>query len=101
MDHRLEGPGGYPPLGLLADGLPRREVVVRQHPPRRRGPHDPAQRVEDPARVVGALGGVLADERQVRGDEGPLLVGNVGGVRLSVRHAGMLPLPASRVHNTL
>ncbi len=32
VDHRLEDADGEPPLRLLVDGLPRREIV-RQHAP--------------------------------------------------------------------
>jgi hypothetical protein len=98
VKHRFEDPGEEPPLGLLVDGLPWGKVVG-QHPPRRTGPHDPLQRVEDLAQVVGTLGDILADERQVGGDEGPLLVGDVGRVGLSVlRHALML---APRPHKSM
>jgi hypothetical protein len=56
---------------------------------------------QQPAQVVGALGRVLADQGKVGGDEGPLLVGNFGRVRSSVRHARILPLRPHKVHNTL
>ncbi|HZF58998.1 MAG TPA: hypothetical protein VEZ19_11050, partial [Rubrobacter sp.] len=41
---------------------------------------------------MATLRGVLADEREVGGYEGPFLVVDIGRVRLSIRHAGMLPL---------
>ncbi len=100
MNHLLEDPGGYPPLDLLVDGLPRREVVGH-HAPWRAGPHDPPQGVKDLSEVVDALRGVLADQRQVGSDEGPFFVRNVRGIGLSVRHSRMLPPSVPRVHNTL
>ena len=90
MDHRLEDSGVDPALGLLVDGLPRREVVWH-HAPRGSGSHYPAQGIEDLAQVVDALRGVFAEQREVGGDERPLFVAHVGRVRLSVRHGGMLP----------
>ncbi len=89
VDHRFEDPGVEPPWGLLVDGRPRREAVWH-HAPGRASAYDPAQGVEDLAQLVGALRGVLSNERQVGGEEGPLLVRNVGRVRLPVRHADML-----------
>jgi hypothetical protein len=99
VGHCLEDPGGQPPLRLLVDGLPGWEVVG-QHPPGGAGPHDPPQGVEDLAQVVGALGRVSADQGEVGGDEGPLLVGNVAWVRFSCSYARMLALQP-KVHNTL
>jgi hypothetical protein len=46
------------------------------------------------AQVVVALRRVYSDKRQIRGDERPLLIGNVTWVRLSCRHAFMLSLPS-------
>ena len=62
--------------------------------------HDPSQGVEDLAKVVIALGCVLSDERQIRGDERPLLVGNIARVWFSSSHAEMLSR-ASQIHHTL
>src|SRR5215217_5798596 len=90
VNHRLEDSGVDPALGLLVDGLPRREVVWH-HAPRGSGSHYPAQGIEDLAQVVDALRGVFAEQREVGGDERPLFVAHVGRVRLSVRHGGMLP----------
>ena len=82
VDHLLEDARFEPPLRLLVDRLPRRQVVGHVSP-RRAGAYDPPQSVEDLAQVVLALGGVLPHEREVRGDKRPLLVGNVAWVWFS------------------
>ncbi len=46
---------------------------------------------------MGALGGVLADQRQVGGDEGPFFVGDIARVGLPIRrHARILPRSRAR-----
>jgi hypothetical protein len=67
---------------------------MRHVAPLRASPHDPPEPVEDLAQVVLTLRRVFSNECQVRGEEGPLFVGNVAWVRFSVRHAHMLPLPS-------
>ena len=93
VGHLLEDPGGEPPLRLLIDGRPGRQVVGHVAP-LGACPHDPPKPVENLAQLVAALRGILADERQVGGDEGPLFVGNVAWVWFSVLHTNMLPLPS-------
>ena len=93
VDHLLEDARIDPSLCLLVDGLPRRQVVGHVSP-RRAGAHDPSQGVEDLAKVVIALGCVLSDERQIRSDERPLLVGNIARVWFSSSHAEMLSSPS-------
>src|SRR5215210_4824577 len=73
VDHLLEDARFYPPLRLLVDRLPRRQVVGHVAPGRP-GPHDPPQPVEDLAQVVLALRGVLPNEREVGSDKLPLFV---------------------------
>ena len=73
MDHLLEDTRFEPPLRLLVDRLPRRQVVGHVAP-RGAGPHDPPQPVEDLAQFVLALRGVLSDECQVGGNKCPLFV---------------------------
>ena len=51
--------------------------------------------------VVGVLRGVGADQRQAGGDEGPSLFGDVARVRLSIRHADMLPLRALGLYSAV
>jgi hypothetical protein len=82
-------------FGSVVDRLPRRRVVGHVVP-MAAGAHDPLEPVEDLARVVAALRGVEADQGEVGDDEGPLLVGYVGGVGLSTRRTGMLTSPARR-----
>jgi hypothetical protein len=48
-------------------------------------------RFEDLAQVVVGLRSVFSDEREVRGDEVPLFIGNVTGVWFSSSHDQMLP----------
>ena len=89
MDHLLEHSCLEPSLRLLVDGFPRRQVV-RHVSPRRAGAYDPPQPVQDLAKIVLALGGVLSDECELRGHEHPLLVRNVTGVWFSSSHDQML-----------
>ena len=98
MDDGRERPGAQPALGLLVDRLPRGEVV-RQHPPFRPCAHDPAQGVEDLAQVVVAPGSVEAHQGQVREDELPLGIGDIGRIGLALStHAASVRL---QVHNRL
>src|SRR5215213_4552335 len=89
VDHRLEHPCPKPPPRLLVDGFPRRQVVGHVSP-RRAGADHPPQSVEYLSEVVIALGCVLPEECQVRGDERPLFVGNVAWVWFSSSHTPML-----------
>jgi len=57
VDDRFETARRKPTLGLLIDGFLRRQVM-RQHPPGRTGPHQPAQTIEKLAQIVLALQGV-------------------------------------------
>ncbi len=82
VDHVGEAPGFHPPPRLLVDRLPRREIR-RQEAPRRPGPHHPAQGVEPLARVVDPLGRVGAHQRPVGGDERPLVIAHVRGIRFA------------------
>src|SRR5215208_1760403 len=89
VDHLLEDSRLEPSLRLLVDGFPRRQVV-RHVSPRRAGAYDPPQPVQDLAKIVLALRGVLSDEREVWGHERPLFVRNVTGVWFSSSHDQML-----------
>ena len=88
-DHLLEHTRLEPSLRLLVDGFPRRQVVGHVSP-RRAGAYDPPQPVQDLAKIVLALRGVLSDEREVWGHERPLFVRNVTGVWFSSSHDQML-----------
>src|SRR5215203_466579 len=90
LDHLLEHSRFYPPLRLLVDRLPGGQVVGHVSP-RRAGAYNPPQPVEDLAQVVVSLGSIFSDEREVRGEEVPLFVGNVTGVWFSSSHEQMLP----------
>ncbi len=81
VDHVLEDAGTQPPLILLVNRFPRREVAGH-HAPGGPGPHHPAQGVEHVAQIVLALGRVLRQQRQVRSHEGPLFVAHVTRVGL-------------------
>ena len=100
VDNRGEGTGLEPPLALLIDRLPRREVV-RQHPPFRPGTHDPAQGVEDDAQIVVALRGIEAHQGQIGEDEVPFVVADIGGVGLAFRSHTSQCTPLCQVHNRL
>jgi len=100
MDYGLKNASRDPALGLLIDGLPRREVV-RQHPPGRSTPHDPPEPVKDLAQFVGALRNIFSEKCQIRGDKSPLLVGNIAWIRFAGFHARMQPPSSAEVHNTL
>src|ERR687889_1503493 len=73
VNHLLEDARFEPPLRLLVDRLPRRQVVGHVAP-RRAGAYDPPQSVEDLAQIVLALRGVLSNECQVGGNKCPLFV---------------------------
>jgi hypothetical protein len=64
---------------------------MRQQAPGCTGAHQPAQRVEHLAQVVGALRGLRRHQGEVGDDEGPLLVGDIGSIRLSDTHDSSLP----------
>src|SRR5215216_2050168 len=89
VDHLLEHSRLEPSLRLLVDGFPQRQVVGHVSP-RRAGAYDPPQPVQDLAKIVLALGGVLSDECEVWGHERPLFVRNVTGVWFSSSHDRML-----------
>ena len=86
MDDRLEAFGSNPALGLLVDGLPGRQVM-RQHPPGRAGASQIAQTIEEFSEVVPPLGRIGRHQGQVRGGEGPLVIGHVTGVRRAAHAA--------------
>jgi len=78
-DDRAEDVRHEPAPGLLVDRLPGRQIV-RHVPPLEPSPGTEAQPVEEFAQRVLALRGVLAHERQVRGEEGPFVIGDVGRI---------------------
>src|SRR5829696_4919962 len=94
MYHCLKDARFEPPLRLLVDGLPGWQVVWHIAPGGASA-YDPAQPVEHLAKLVGALGSIFADQRQIGSHEGPLFVGNVARIRFSSRHAPMLPFTSS------
>jgi len=71
-----------PALGLLINGGPGRKVGWQQA---LRGPgtNDPAQRIEDLAQIVMPLGSIWGHQDQVRGDEGPFIISDIGGIGIS------------------
>jgi hypothetical protein len=80
VDQGLEDPGGNLPLGLLVHHGPGRKLM-RDQAPRRPGANHPAQGVEDFAQGVAALAAIFAQQGEVRGDQGPFLIGNVTRAR--------------------
>lgn len=82
VGQRIEAAGCQPALSLLVDGLPGRKVVGHQAP-RRARLHHVAQAVEHRAQAMLALPGVLAQQRQVMGDQRPILIGAVERVGLA------------------
>lgn len=68
-----------PAARLLVDHGPGWHVV-RQHAPVGAGPHDIAQAIEDLAQRIAALPSILGQPHQVRRDEGPFLVADIGRV---------------------
>ena len=98
VGHRLEDARFDPALGLLVDGGPGREVAG-EVAPRSTGADHPSEPVEDGAEVVLALGGLGSEQGEIGGDEGPFLVGDVGGVARG--HARSLLRARPEVHNTL
>jgi hypothetical protein len=93
VDYLLEDASREPSPRLLVYSFPRRKIVWHIAPGRA-GAHNPPQPVEDLAQVVVALWSIFSNERQVRGYEGPLFVGNVAWVWFSSRHTRMLPFPS-------
>ena len=76
---------GQPPLGLLIDDVPGRQIIGH-HAPGGAGSHNPAQAVEDFAEAVGALSGVFGQQDQVRHDKGPFFVTDIAWIRGSWRY---------------
>jgi hypothetical protein len=91
--HLLEDSRFKPSPHLLVNSLPRRKIVWHIAPGRA-GSDYPPEPIEDLPQLMVALRGVFSNEGQIRGEEGPLFVGNVAWVRFSVRHAKMLPFPS-------
>ncbi|MBA7558516.1 hypothetical protein ES708_00120 [subsurface metagenome] len=58
---------------------------MRHQPPRAATPDDVAQPVEHLPQRMLALTGILAQQRQAGRDQRPLLIGNVGRIRLAGR----------------
>lgn len=101
-NNRQEDVGVDPAPGLLVDGLPRRQVVRHAAPLQARA-GDEAQPVEALAQRMVTLRRVLAHERQVGREKGPLLIGDIGWVRgAGCRiHTSNGTIPAPQVHNRL
>lgn len=64
MDHRFEHARRNPALGLLIDGIPRRQVAWH-HPPGRPGSDQPAQAIEHFAQFMVSLRGIFAHQGQI------------------------------------
>ena len=91
MNHGFKAACLPPSLGLLMHRRPGRQVVGQQAP-RATGLDHVTHRVEQLTQRIEALGGVFAQQRQVRGDERPLLITHVGRMRFAA-HAASLPHP--------
>ena len=101
-DDGLEDPGLDPAAGLLVDRRPGRQIAWHEAP-LEAGAGDVAQPVEEfPQRMV-ALRRIFAHQGQVGGQEGPFLIGNIGGVAGAGWgiHAPMVRRPTPKVHNRL
>ena len=94
-DDGLEAARLDPAARLLVDGVPGRQVV-RQVAPGGARARQPAQSVEDIAQRVVALGRGLCHQGQVRGHEGPLILGNVRGIRFASVHTRKTPAKTSK-----
>jgi hypothetical protein len=92
MNNGRECTGAQPPLALLEDRRPWREVV-RHHPPFRPRTHDPAQGVEDVAQGVIALRDVEAHQGEVGDDKSPFGIADIGRVRLAFAFASRIHTP--------
>ncbi|KVP17706.1 hypothetical protein WJ84_13970 [Burkholderia ubonensis] len=90
MHDRLETARSHPALRLLIDRFPRGQVI-RQHAPRRAASDQPAQRIEDLAKLVAALFTVFSHQRQIRHNERPFFVAYIARIRLAGFHPDILP----------
>src|SRR5262249_46478199 len=94
-----------PALGLLVHSIPRRQVI-RHHAPLSSTSDYPSQPIEHLSQAVLPLRSVFGHQRQVRGDERPLIIGYIAWVwlftlSLFVFHTPILPTSLSEVHNRL
>jgi hypothetical protein len=92
MGHGLETAGFEPALGLLIYRVPGRQIV-RHQAPESTAAHQPAQAIEDFAQVMVTLSGIQAQQGQDGGDEFPLFITDVAGVRLARIHAHQTSFP--------
>jgi hypothetical protein len=84
----------------LIDHFPRREVVG-EVAPRGAATDEPSCGVEDVAKVVDTLAGILGEQAEVGDDELPFSVRDVAGVRFVSDHTLNYVAYCTKVHNTL
>jgi hypothetical protein len=83
MHHPFEHARFQPPLGVLIDHLPGRQII-RHHPPGGASSDHAAQVVERFAQGIDPLRGFLGHQRQIRGNECPLFVSDIARICSSV-----------------
>jgi hypothetical protein len=91
-----------PPSNLGLAGARRAEGgIVRDQPPRRPGAHT-IQRMASSRKALAPSATVFAQEGEVRGDQGPFLIGNITGVGFAARFGHPPYSPAAAlVHDRL
>ncbi len=73
MDHSFKYSRRQPPLRLLIDGIPGRQIVGH-HPPRGTGSHQPTQAIKDFSQLVLSLGRIFAYQNQIGRGKGPFII---------------------------
>lgn len=85
VDQTLEAAGPQPALRLVIHGVPGRQIVGHRAPSHAVA-HDVAQPVEHLPQTVLTLVGGLGQQRQVRGDQRPFFIADIGGVGTAGLH---------------
>ena len=88
VHQRLKAARRQPAARLLVDGGPGWKVG-RQQAPGSACAHDPAQRIEDFTQRIAPLQRLFRDQRQVGGDQRPLLVADIGRIGFPGRRDGI------------
>ena len=101
VGEHLEAAGPPPAPGLVADGVPRRQVVWHSAPGDAVA-NDVARAVEHLAQPMLPLLGGLGQQGRAGHHQRPFFVGHVGPVRFAGNHHAPEPgTQSSSVHNTL
>src|SRR5205823_11007438 len=89
MDDGLQHPGLEPAVALLVHRRPGRQVM-EHHPPRRTRAGNLAPTIEDLVPAMLAWRRIVRHEGQIRGHQGPCVMTDITGVRLSTLHSSKI-----------